>query len=64
MAQSPEFQRHALLYEALIAFNQFFKTAVEEGAIKEQENEVQKAERDNGLSVAGEQAETAETAQV
>lgn len=32
---SQEFQRHAVIYEGLIAFNQFFKSAVEEGAIRE-----------------------------
>lgn len=63
MAQSPEFQRHALLYEALLAFNQFFRTAVEEGAISEQpqEKEAEQEKRPTELSVVGEQEQEEST---
>lgn len=38
-ASSTEFQRHAIIYEGLIAFNSFFRSAVEEGAISERKEE-------------------------
>jgi hypothetical protein len=38
IAQDPVFQRHAVVYEGLVAFTNFFKTAVEEGAITEKPN--------------------------
>lgn len=33
-ASDPQFQKNIVIYEGLLAFNQFFKTAVEEGAIQ------------------------------
>lgn len=38
-ASDKDFQKNVVIYEGLVAFNQFFRTAVEEGAIKEQPQE-------------------------
>ena len=38
-ASSPDFQKNVVIYEGLLAFNSFFRGAVEEGAIKEQPQE-------------------------
>lgn len=43
-ASTPEFQRNAVLYEGLKAFNNFFKEAVEDGLIVEQAPEEEKPE--------------------
>jgi hypothetical protein len=38
-ASDKDFQKNVVIYEGLLAFNQFFQTAVQEGAIKETPSE-------------------------